>query len=104
MLAPPILKEKEDGIPDEIQGEVDRAFEGRVSNGPTTDMSKVGPPAAWVREHGGTPGCPACGEKRGKAHHNAARNRRHDAWLKAQRERLGTGDVPKEEMWSPSRS
>ena len=48
------------------QGEVDRAFEGKVSQGPTTDMSQVGPPAAWVREHGGTPGCPACGEKREK--------------------------------------
>ena len=66
-LAPPILKELDDGIPSEVQGEVDKAFEGKVSQGPTTDMSQVGPPAAWVREHGGTPGCPACGEKRGKA-------------------------------------
>ena len=63
-LAPPILKESEDGIPKGVQGEVDTAFEGKVSQGPTTDMSRVGPPAAWVREHGGTLG--ACGEKRGK--------------------------------------
>ncbi|CAE7648750.1 unnamed protein product, partial [Symbiodinium sp. CCMP2592] len=87
-LAPPILKELDDGIPSEVEGEVDKAFEGKVSQGPTTDMSQVGPPAAWVREHGGTPGCPACGEKRGKANHNAACKRRYDKWLKDQRERL----------------
>ena len=86
-MAPPILKELEDGIPMEVQGEVDKAFEGKVSQGPTTDMSRVGPPAAWVREHGGTPGCPACGEK-GKANHNAACKQRYDKWLKDQRERL----------------
>ncbi|CAE7763110.1 unnamed protein product [Symbiodinium sp. CCMP2592] len=92
-LAPPILKELDDGIPSEVEGEVDKAFEGKVSQGPTTDMSQVGPPAAWVREHGGTPGCPACGEKRGKAIHNAARKRRCDKWLKDQRERLvGEGE------------
>ncbi|OLP75587.1 Retrovirus-related Pol polyprotein from transposon TNT 1-94 [Symbiodinium microadriaticum] len=92
-LAPPILKELEDGIPDEVEGEVDKAFEGKVSQGPTTDMSQVGPPAAWVREHGGTPGCPACGEKRGKANHNAACKRRYDKWLKDQRARLvGDGE------------
>ena len=56
-------------------------------------MSQVGPPAAWVREHGGTPGCPACGDKRGKANHNAACKRRYDKWLKDQRERLvGDGE------------
>eukprot|EP00439_Symbiodinium_sp_Y106_P010721 s16367_g1.t1 len=92
-LASPILKELDDGIPSEVQGEVDKAFEGKVSQGPTTDMSQVGPPAAWVREHGGTPGCPACGEKRGKANHNAACKRRYDKWLKDQRERLvGDGE------------
>ena len=64
-LAPSILKEKEDGVPDQIDGEPDKAFEGRVSDGPTTDMSKVGPPAAWVKEHGGKVNCPACGPKRG---------------------------------------
>ena len=58
-LAPPILKESEHGIPEGVQGEVDTGFEGKVSQGPTTDMSRVGPPAAWVREHGGTVGCPA---------------------------------------------
>ena len=87
-MAPPILKEIEDGIPMEVKGDVDKAFEGKVSQGPTTDMSRVGPPAAWVREHGGTPGCPACGEKRGKANHNAACKQRYDKWLKDQRERL----------------
>eukprot|EP00439_Symbiodinium_sp_Y106_P006797 s9229_g1.t1 len=39
-LAPPILKELDDGIPSEVQGEVDKAFEGKVSQGPTTDMSQ----------------------------------------------------------------
>ena len=48
-LAPPILKEKEDGVPGRIEGETDKAFEGRVSDGPTTDMSKVGPPAMGER-------------------------------------------------------
>ena len=96
-LAPPILKELDDGIPSEVQGEVDKAFEGKVSQGPTTDMSQVGPPAAWVREHGGTPGCPACGEKRGKANHNAACKRRYDKWLKDQRERL-VGDGEQESV------
>ena len=96
-LAPPILKELDDGIPSEVQGEVDKAFEGKVSQGPTADMSQVGPPAAWVREHGGTPGCPACGEKRGKANHNAACKRRYDKWLKDQRERL-VGDGEQESV------
>ncbi|CAE7621986.1 unnamed protein product [Symbiodinium sp. CCMP2592] len=92
-LAPPMLKELDDGIPTEVQGEVDKAFEGKVSQGPTADMSQVGPPAAWVREHGGTPGCPACGEKRGKANHNAACKRRYDTWLKDQSQRLvGDGE------------
>ena len=93
-LAPPILKESEDGIPEGVQGEVDTAFEGKVSQGPTTDMSRVGPPAAWVREHGGTLGCPACGEKRGKANHNAACKQRYDRWLKGQRERLVAAKEP----------
>ena len=93
-LAPPILKESEDGIPEGVQGEVDTAFEGKVSQGPTTDMSRVGPPAAWVREHGGTLGCPACGEKRGKANHNAACKQRYDRWLKGQRERLVAAEEP----------
>ena len=57
-------------------------------------MSRVGPPAAWVREHGGTSGCPACGEKRGKANHNAACKQRYDRWLKSQRERLVTAEEP----------
>ena len=83
----------EDGIPDKVEGEVKKAFEGKVSQGPTTDMSQVGPPAAWVREHGGTPGCPACGENCGRANHNAACKRRYDKWLKDQRERLvGDGE------------
>ena len=47
-MPPLILKELEDGVPMEVQGEVDKAFEGKVSQGPTTDMSRVGPPAAWV--------------------------------------------------------
>ena len=51
-----------------------------MSQGPTTDMSRVGPPAAWVREHGGTLGCPACGEKRGKANRNTACKQRYDRW------------------------
>ena len=58
------------------------------SEGPTTDMSKVGPPAAWVKEHGGTVNCPACGPKRGKANHNAECRKRYDDWLKNQRQRL----------------
>ena len=93
-LAPPILKESEDGIIEGVQGEVDAAFEGKVSQGPTTDMSRVGPPAAWVREHGGTLGCPACGEKRGKANHNAACKQRYDRWLKGQRDRLVAAKEP----------
>ena len=93
-LAPPILKESEDGIPEGVQGEVDTAFEGKVSQGPTTDMSRVGPPAGWVRERGGTLGCPACGEKRGKANHNAACKQRYDRWLKGQRQRLVAAKEP----------
>ena len=93
-LAPPILKESEDGIPEGVQGEVDAAFEGKVSQGPTTDMSRVGPPAAWVREHGGTLGCPAYAEKRGKANHNAACKQRYDRWLKSQRDRLVASKEP----------
>ena len=93
-LAPPILKESEDGIPEGVQGEVDAAFEGKVSQGPTTDVSRVGPPAAWVREHGGTLGCPACGEKRGKANRNAACKQRYDRWLKGQRDRLVAAKEP----------
>ena len=86
LQAPPV-KEKDDG-PTRIEGDVDPVFEGKVTEGPTKDLSKTGPPAAWVREHGGTPGCPACGPKRGKATHNAACKRRYDEWLKNQRKRL----------------
>ena len=103
-LAPPILKEKEDGVPDRIEGEADKAFEGRVSDGPTTDMSKVGPPAAWVKEHGGTANCPACGPKRGKANHNAECRKRYDDWLKAQRQRLESKEPTEETPQMDQRS
>ena len=103
-LAPPILKEKEDGVPDQIDGEPDKAFEGRVSDGPTTDMSKVGPPAAWVKEHGGTVNCPACGPKRGKANHNAECRKRYDVSLKNQRQRLERAEPTTEVLDTSPRS
>ena len=102
-LAPPILKEKEDGVPDQIDGEPDKAFEGRVSDCPT-DMSKVGPPAAWVKEHGGTVNCPACGPKRGKANHNAECRKRYDDWLKNQRQRLERAEPTTEVLDTSTRS
>ena len=78
-LAPSILKKKEDGVPNLIKGELDKAFKGRVSDGPTTE-----------HEQSRTTSC--MGERTWRNGELSGVWTKERNWLKAQRQRLETAE------------